>query len=70
YAASLLLSCRHNAFWSEKPHFLSDLQSPSQKICSSVVDLNGGSLYLLAALRILRLADADPFPLFTHSCRY
>nr|DAP99955.1 MAG TPA: hypothetical protein [Caudoviricetes sp.] len=49
---------------------MSDLQSPSQKICSSVVDLNGGSLYLLAALRILRLADADPFPLFTHSCRY
>ena len=41
-----------------------------QKICSSVVDLNSSSLYLLAALRILRLADADPFPLFTHSCRY
>ncbi len=66
YAASLLLLCRRqNAFWSEKPHFLSDLQSPSQKICTSVVDLNGGSLYLLAALRILRLADATPF----HSSR-
>ena len=56
-------------FSSQYPFFLSVLPRPSQNNFFVVVDLLLRTLYLFAALRILRLADADPIPLLALSGR-
>nr|DAY60221.1 MAG TPA: hypothetical protein [Caudoviricetes sp.] len=48
---------------------MSVLPRPSQNNFFVVVDLLLRTLYLFAALRILRLADADPIPLLALSGR-
>jgi hypothetical protein len=54
------------AFAALFPIFFTDLQPSSQNICLATVDLITRSLYLLAALHPLRLAEADPHSLSTH----
>jgi hypothetical protein len=70
YAASF--SCRHPGtvvVFVSITLLLSVLPRPSQNNFFVVVDLLLRTLYLFAALRILRLADADPIPLLALSGR-